>query len=43
LYNEHRDSRKKLSKAYDWNTNILNWLGHEMTDKLKNQLSIKFE
>jgi len=40
IYDSHKDSRKKLSKLYDWENNIVRWLGEEMTENLKESLGI---
>jgi CRISPR-associated protein (TIGR03986 family) len=40
IYESHKDSRKKLSKPYDWEKNIVRWLGEEMTENLKENLGV---
>jgi len=38
IYFNHKDSRKKLEKAYDWENNISKWLGHEKAVELRSSL-----
>jgi CRISPR-associated protein (TIGR03986 family) len=40
IYCNHKDSKKKLSKMYDWDNNIEGWLGEQMTKELKEELKI---
>ena len=39
VYVNHRDSRKKLEKDYDWTNNISNWLGQEHAKELRTELT----
>uniref|UniRef100_UPI0009E91FED TIGR03986 family type III CRISPR-associated RAMP protein n=1 Tax=Mangrovimonas sp. TPBH4 TaxID=1645914 RepID=UPI0009E91FED len=40
VYHSHKASQKKLNKAYDWENNINNWLGKELTEQLKESLNL---
>lgn len=38
IYNNHNASRRKLQKDYDWENNILNWIGQYEAKQLREKL-----